>query len=117
MVTRLSVMMVFAFVGPRPVYSWSTSTAEVAIFAEGLWLTCRAIERLSAAFLGRVLGTTRGRGSVGAPQAASSTAYSSGADPLRFVAKLRGFGGGRRRSVVSQSYRTGPRAAHHGQMA
>src|SRR5204862_8025353 len=78
MVTTLSSIVVFAFVGPRPVYSRSTWTAEVAIFAEGLWLSCCwSMGHTFSRILGRVSGTTRGRGSVGAPQAALPTAYSS----------------------------------------
>src|SRR5207248_4050500 len=53
MVTTLSSIVVFAFVGPRPVYSRSTWTAEVAIFAEGLWLSCFwSMGHLSAASSG-----------------------------------------------------------------
>src|SRR5579884_3004077 len=40
MVTRFSVMVVLALVGPRPVRSCRSWTAAVAIFAEGVWLSC-----------------------------------------------------------------------------
>src|SRR5205807_9017093 len=69
--------------------------------------------------LGRVLGTTRGRGSVGAPQAAFPTAYSWGAARCvcgGVLGKLRG-SGWRSPSICDRPllHRAGPRAARSGQ--